>query len=77
MRMAVMRMALRKKFMQSPTLMQLLKSTFPHPLLSLKNDPFWGFDPEKGGQNMLGIMLVELRFEIMQEAGHQAWPPSN
>ena len=77
MRMAVMRMALRKKFMQSPTLMKLLQSTFPHPLLSLKNDPFWGFDPVKGGQNMLGILLVELRFEIMQEAGDQAWPPSN
>ena len=64
-RVDVMREAVRSKFQakgaSGDSLRALLLSTHPHPLLSIKGDTFWGFDPKKGGQNMLAVLLMELR----------------
>ena len=65
MRVGVMRLGLRRKF-EDPSLRALLLSTHPHPLISVKADPFWGFCPGEGGQNMLGVLLVELRRELRE-----------
>lgn len=61
----VMRDALRMKFAASQIARELLISTHPNPLLSVKNDKFWGFDARKGGKNMLAVLLMELRAELL------------
>jgi len=51
-----MRGGLREKFLhseQNQELLDLLMSSHPYPLRSLKCDCFWGFHPEHGGENML------------------------
>lgn len=57
----VMKRAIRAKFEASPEAKRLLISTHPFPLLSIKDDSFWGFDPVRGGQNMLAQLLMDLR----------------
>ena len=57
----VMTRAVTAKFQNSEEVRQLLISTHPFPLLSIKNDPFWGFDARQGGQNMLAVILMDLR----------------
>ena len=57
----VMTRAVTAKFQNSEEARQLLISTHPFPLLSIKNDPFWGFDARQGGQNMLAVILMDLR----------------
>ena len=37
----------------------------PHPLLVIKADEFWGFDPRFGGENMLAKLLMELCAELL------------
>ena len=64
----VMRRGVRAKFAASKEARQLLMATHPHRLLSLKRDCFWGFDPERGGENMLARLLEELREELVSEA---------
>lgn len=64
MRVDVMRRAVRAKFAASSELRHLLLSTVPHPLLSIKEDAFWGFSPRQGGENMLARLLEELRAEL-------------
>ncbi len=56
-----MRRAVAAKFEASKEARDLLIARHPHPLLSIKPDTFFGFDPEKGGKNKLAILLMELR----------------
>jgi predicted NAD-dependent protein-ADP-ribosyltransferase YbiA (DUF1768 family) len=57
----VMRKAVWAKFEASQEARDLLISTHPHPLLSIKDDTFYGFHPEYGGQNKLAEILMDLR----------------
>jgi predicted NAD-dependent protein-ADP-ribosyltransferase YbiA (DUF1768 family) len=57
----VMTKAITAKFEASPEAKRLLISTHPFPLLSIKDDAFWGFHPVRGGQNMLAQLLMALR----------------
>lgn len=56
-----MKRAIAAKFEKSPEAKRLLISTHPFPLLSIKDDTFWGFHPVRGGQNMLAQLLMDLR----------------
>ncbi len=60
-RVGVMRTALAAKFAASGEARAVLVASHPHRLLSIKRDRFWGFDAELGGQNMLAVLLTELR----------------
>jgi len=64
MRVDVMRTAVRAKFSAAADIRALLMTTHPHPLVSIKNDNFWGFDAERGGENKLAELLMELRDEL-------------
>lgn len=57
--------SLRLKFAACADVRSLLISTWPHPLLSIKSDTFWGFDPVHGGSNALAKLLMKLRDELM------------
>jgi len=46
----VMERAVRAKLAAAPSLRSLLLATHPHPLLSIKPDRMWGFDPRSGGE---------------------------
>lgn len=68
-RVAAMRTAVRGKFSpQHAALRELLIATYPHPLIALTPDPFWGFDLSSGGENQLGALLMELRAEAVRSA---------
>ncbi len=56
---------LRLKFAACADVRALLISTWPHPLLSIKCDTFWGVDPVAGGSNALAKLLMQLRDELM------------
>lgn len=58
---AVMRAAVRHKFGSDTNLRDLLRSTAPHPLCSIKEDDYWGITPAGVGKNMLARVLMELR----------------
>jgi len=67
-RIAAMRVGLRQKFLHSEhsrELLDLLVSSHPHPLRSVKRDCFWGFDPELGGEDVLAKLIVEIREEVV------------
>lgn len=64
-RVSAMRFAIREKFNRSWKACAVLRSTYPHQLLSIKNDSTWGFHPQLGGQNLLAILLMELRHDIV------------
>jgi len=68
-RVEVMQRGVRAKLLADDELRALLLSTHPHPLLSLKPDAFWGFDPRRGGENMLARLLMTLRAEFLREEG--------
>mmetsp|Transcript_11159 Transcript_11159/g.16460 ORF Transcript_11159/g.16460 Transcript_11159/m.16460 type:complete len:205 (+) Transcript_11159:61-675(+) len=74
-RVAVMRKGVRAKFEADTALQDLLRATHPHPLLSLKGDTFWGFDPKWGGENMLARLIMELRDELVGQPAEarQRW----
>ena len=57
--------AVRAKFGASGELRALLVATHPHPLLSLKGDKVWGFDPFGGGENLLARLTEEVRAELV------------
>lgn len=61
---AVMMRALRAKLAARPELGTLLLATGDHPLLSIKNDSYWGFDADLGGRNRLAELWMELRTEV-------------
>jgi len=67
-RVAAIREGLRQKFLhskQNQESLDLLVSSHPYPLRSLKCDCFWGFHPEHGGEDMLTKLLVEIREEAV------------
>ena len=64
----VMRRALLAKLKEDPSLKGLLKATGNHPLLALKPDTYWGYDPFKGGRNRLAELWMEIRAELLEEA---------
>jgi ribA/ribD-fused uncharacterized protein len=58
----VMKEAIEAKFTQHASLQTLLLSTYPHTLRQIKpTDSYWGTGPDGKGQNMLGVLLMELR----------------
>lgn len=62
----VMKKALSAKFSQHPTLRNLLIATENAYLVEhTKNDSYWGNGGNGKGQNMLGILLMELREELI------------
>jgi len=50
-----------------PSLRLLLQATRGHPLLSVKNDEYWGFHPQWGGCNKLASIWMKLRDELCAE----------
>ena len=49
---------------------ELLLATHGHPLVAIKRDRFWGFDPvSKTGGNMLAVLLEELRESLRVTQG--------
>eukprot|EP00931_Biecheleriopsis_adriatica_P001219 TRINITY_DN101503_c0_g1_i1.p1 TRINITY_DN101503_c0_g1~~TRINITY_DN101503_c0_g1_i1.p1 ORF type:complete len:250 (+),score=24.17 TRINITY_DN101503_c0_g1_i1:69-818(+) len=62
----VMDIAVRRKF-QNAELRQLLVATYPHPLLSIKGDSYWGVLPSGRGENRLAVLLESLRMELVAE----------
>ena len=64
-RVDVMRTAVYAKFTQNEILKQLLCSTAPYPLVQIKMDRFWGTMADGSGRNMLGVLLQELRAELI------------
>jgi len=64
----VMKKAIHAKFSQHPNLKQLLISSFPHNLVQIKpGDGCWGTGNDGKGQNLLGVMLMELRESLLFE----------
>jgi ribA/ribD-fused uncharacterized protein len=64
-RVAVMRKAIYAKFTHNRSLRELLCETYPHPLVQIKMDPFWGTSHDGSGANMLGVLLQELRDQLL------------
>ena len=62
---AVMETAVRAKLQADASLAELLLATGDHPLLSIKNDQVWGFDPQHGGRNLLAKIWERLRTELI------------
>jgi len=52
---------------KSVELLRLLISTWPHPLLSIKDDEIYGFHPQRGGKNLLAKMLQNIRHIVMSK----------
>jgi ribA/ribD-fused uncharacterized protein len=68
----VMKQAIGSKFRADPKLRELLISTAPAPLASVKHDRFWGIGMDGRGQNMLPKLLMELRGELLEEDANMA-----
>ena len=64
----VMEKALRAKFTSYPDLKEHLMSTYPHPLVQMKpSDGYWGSGRAGEGLNMLGILLMKIRQELIDK----------
>lgn len=62
-----MRDVLREKFQQAPDLREKLIATKDAVLIEeSKSDAFWGLGKKGNGQNMLGILLMEVRIELIR-----------
>ena len=68
-----MMLALRLKFESNYGLRTLLLSTHPRRLVSVKPDKYWGAGLDGTGLNRLGELLVELRTDLMAQAGHDGF----
>jgi ribA/ribD-fused uncharacterized protein len=63
-----MMIALRAKFDQYPELKQLLLSTVGNSIVEhTENDSYWGDGGDGSGLNRLGILLVELRENYLND----------
>jgi predicted NAD-dependent protein-ADP-ribosyltransferase YbiA (DUF1768 family) len=62
---AVMEAAIRAKVRANASLAELLLATGDHPLISIKNDQVYGFDPQHGGRNLLAKIWERLRTELI------------
>jgi ribA/ribD-fused uncharacterized protein len=70
---AVMRKAVRAKFMQHDDLRRMLLSTGDALIVEhTENDSYWGDGGDGSGQNMLGCILMEIREELGTEAARQS-----
>jgi ribA/ribD-fused uncharacterized protein len=70
----VMRRALRAKFEQHSKLKSLLLSTGDAELIEhTRNDSYWADGGDGSGKNRLGILLMELRSELVLKTD----PPAN
>jgi predicted NAD-dependent protein-ADP-ribosyltransferase YbiA (DUF1768 family) len=61
---------MREKFLQYDDLKQLLMDTDPQTLYEEADttefsSTFWGIDPEAGGDNVIGNILMQLRQEFI------------
>ena len=66
---AVMRTSLEAKVRQHSGLQELLLSTGTHPLVEVKpGDEFWGTGRDGRGGNMNGVILMEIRAALVEEA---------
>lgn len=67
-RVQVMMTGLRAKFKVSKEAREVLLKSYPHLLLSIKKDKFWGFHPDEGigGENILAQLLMILRQELWE-----------
>ena len=74
-RLDVMRRAVRAKLDASFEVRDLLVSTHPHPLLSIKPDEVWGFHPKRGGQNLLAKLYEEARSTLVASCSAIEYPP--
>ena len=72
----VMLTGVRAKLAADPSLRALLLATGTHPLLSLKGDSCWGFDPTHGGDNLLAKIWMKLRTEVQLECSNRKCRPS-
>lgn len=65
-----MRVGCRAKFDQHPDLSAMLKETYPFELVEFApwGDTFWGVDKNYEGQNNLGIILMEIRMDLIKGA---------
>jgi predicted NAD-dependent protein-ADP-ribosyltransferase YbiA (DUF1768 family) len=72
-----MKLVLLHKFHADPKLAQLLLSTHPHPLASIKPDRYWGMGFDGQGQNKLALLLMEVREELkaLVDGGMAVDPP--
>jgi ribA/ribD-fused uncharacterized protein len=65
----VMRTALRAKFTQHADLCRLLLGTGDRLIIERRDkDSYWGDGADRRGRNMLGVLLVELRDALRDEA---------
>ena len=71
----VMEKGVRAKLAADPFLKDLLLATHPHPLLSLKPDVVWGFDPKVGGENLLAGIWMRVREELVGEREERCSAP--
>lgn len=69
----VMYRAVKAKLNASEEVRRLLIETNPHPLLSIKNDGFWGVDPKNGGANKLAKIYEELRALLLKRGGSSGY----
>ena len=60
-RIDAMKKAVTAKFQVSKPARDVLIASYPHPLLCINSDTFWGYDVRDGGSNHLGIILMEVR----------------
>ena len=62
----IMRELVRQKFIQNPELLKCLIDTGEQELVegNYWGDTFWGVDSRRGGKNMLGKILEEVRAEL-------------
>ncbi|MBW4623769.1 MAG: NADAR family protein [Cyanosarcina radialis HA8281-LM2] len=68
MRINVMTIAVRAKFTQHPNLASMLLSTGNRKIIEhTENDDFWGDGGNGRGKNMLGIILMRIRDELMAQ----------
>jgi len=69
----VMLQALRAKFTQHPALREILLSTHGATLVEhTANDRYWADGGDGSGRNMLGILLEQVRAELLAEEGGAA-----
>jgi len=67
----IMKQALEARF-KNLYLKELLIATHPHELFCIKEDTFFGWSPVNGGQNILGILLMQLRLTLVNQARRDA-----
>jgi ribA/ribD-fused uncharacterized protein len=68
----IMRVAVRAKFTQHPTLAKLLFETGDAVLVEhTTNDSYWGDGGDGSGKNMLGRILMQVREEMKKTVGRE------